>query len=65
MAEASVSGLESFSLLSMSTEEERLEQLRQAGFVDVDKWSKTWFDEDKQQRLLDVLRNDPQAHSLK
>ncbi len=46
----------------MSTEEERFAQLRQAGFVDVDKWE--GFNEWEQQRLLAVLRNDPQATKL-
>ncbi len=44
-----------------TTAKERLEQLRQAGFVDVDKW-KYFFE--KQQQLLAVLRNDPQATEL-
>ncbi len=44
----------------MSAEAERFEQLRQQGFVDVDKWN--YFDE---QRLLAVLRNDPQVTELK
>ncbi len=42
--------------------QERLEQLRQAGFVDVDKWK--YFDGSLQQQLLAVLRNDPQATEL-
>ncbi len=50
----------------MSTEEERLEQLRQAGFVDVDKWNWEYFlDRAPQQQLvLAVLRDDPQATEL-
>ncbi len=44
------------------TREERLEQLRQMGFVDVDKWR--WFDKEQQQLLLAVLRNDPQVTKL-
>ncbi len=47
----------------MSTEAERLEQLRQKGFVDVDKWK--YFDEDGQQQLLALLCNDPQATVLR
>ncbi len=47
----------------MSTKEERFAQLRQMGFVDVDEWK--YFDEDKQRRLLAVLRNDPQATELR
>ncbi len=54
----------------MSTEEERFAQLRQAGFVDVDKWK--WQvaggfpgPEVQQQQLLGVLRNDPQVTWLK
>jgi hypothetical protein len=50
-------------------ETERLEQLRQMGFVNVDKWR--WSDriaspkaEDQEQELLAVLRNDPQATRL-
>ncbi len=55
---------------SMSREEERFAQLRQKGFVDVDKWScfdedqQLLFDEDQQQELLAVLRNDQQATVL-
>ncbi len=46
----------------MSTEKERFAQLRQAGFVDVDKWSA--FGEVYQQQLLAALRNDPQVTEL-
>ncbi len=46
----------------MSTEYERFDELRQAGFVNVDKWKE--FDEKKQLQLLAVLRNDPQATVL-
>jgi hypothetical protein len=46
----------------MSTKEERFAQLRQKGFVDVDKWK--GFGEDQQQQLLDVLRNHPQTTVL-
>ncbi len=51
----------------MSTEAERFEQLRQAGFVDVDQWTWGYFGlaDEQQQRLLAVLRNDPQATELK
>jgi hypothetical protein len=49
----------------MSTEEERFAQLRQMGFVDVDKWAWGGFGSPpakyQQQCLLDVLRHDPQA----
>jgi hypothetical protein len=50
----------------MSTEEERFAQLRQMGFVDVDKWDNDWYGdpEQYQQQLLGVLRNDPQATEL-
>ncbi len=45
-----------------STKRTRFAQLRQAGFVDVDKW---WmFSEGQQQLLLGVLRNDPRATVL-
>ncbi len=47
----------------MSTKAERFAQLRQKGFVDVDKWK--IFGEDLQQQLLGVLRNDPQTTVLK
>ncbi len=45
---------------------ERLEQLRQAGFVDVDiwLWGHTDLAEYQQQALLGLLRNDPQATEL-
>ncbi len=46
----------------MSTKVEWFEQLRQAGFVDVDKWKA--FDEYSQRRLLAVLRSDPRATEL-
>ncbi len=53
----------------MSTQEERFAQLRQKGFVDVDKWNWGAFGyataEDQQQQLLAVLRNDPEATVLK
>ncbi len=46
----------------------RFHQLRQAGFVDVDKWKWAIFgrstEEEQQQQLLPVLRNDPQATVL-
>ncbi len=46
----------------MSTTRRRLAQLRQAGFVDVDRWSA--FGEVYQQQLLAALRNDPQVTEL-
>ncbi len=45
-----------------TTEAERFAQLRQMGFVDVDKWER--FGKDKRQQLLAVVRNDPQATEL-
>jgi hypothetical protein len=53
----------------MSTEAERFAQLRQMGFVDVDKWQWSAHGlteaEEQQQQLLAVLRNEPQATELK
>ncbi len=46
----------------MSTEKAWLEELSQMGFVDVDKWKV--LDEEDTQRLLAVLRNDPQADDV-
>ncbi len=52
----------------MSTKEERFAQLRQKGFVEVDKWN--WGriyginSEQQQHQLLAVLRNDRQATEL-
>ncbi len=48
----------------MSTEAERFEQLRQAGFVNVDKW-KGFVHVHQLQQLLALLRSDPQATQLK
>ncbi len=43
---------------------DRLEQLRQKGFVDLDKWEwgagMTTSAKDQQEQLLAVLHNDPQ-----
>jgi hypothetical protein len=51
----------------MSTGEERLEQLRQAGYVDVEVWlwGHTVPAEYQQQDLLGVLHNDPETTVLK
>ncbi len=48
----------------MSAQEKRFAQLRQMGFVNVDKWEWGYSYEKKQQNLLAVLRNDPQATRL-
>ncbi len=50
-----------------AAEIERFDQLRQAGFVDVDKWKwgASLAASEEQQRLLAVLRNDPEATVLR
>ncbi len=43
----------------MSREAERLVQLRQMGFADVDQWNWDTYGELHQRQLLAVVRNDP------
>ncbi len=43
----------------------RFAQLKQLGFVTVDRWNKDYFGERTQRQLLTTLRNESQATELK
>jgi len=46
-------------------EKQRLDEIRRAGFVNVDQWDKEYFNADKQKDLLGLINKDPRVTSVK
>jgi len=40
-------------------ETQRYDEIRRAGFVNVDQWDKMWFDANRQKKLLGLIKDDP------
>jgi len=45
-------------------EKQRLDEIRRAGFVNVDQWSKGNFNAGKQKQLLGLIKNDPSVTAV-
>jgi len=52
-------------LRSTAGEKQRYDEIRRAGFVNVDQWDKEYFNADKQKDLLGLINKDPRVTSVK
>jgi len=46
-------------------EKQRCDEIRRAGFVNVDQWDKLYFDAHSQKQLLSLIKNDPSVTAEK